>query len=66
MTQKRKLCKCGKGSFRDAISAKIALAEIQHNDPSGRYKTEQRVYLCPIGGKWHLTSQPRRPLGKGA
>ena len=53
---------CGKQRFRDKLSAKIALANIEHKDRD--QAREQRVYKCPSCYGWHLTSQPRRHQGK--
>lgn len=45
---------CWKVRYRDAISAKLALATLQLKDKAGH--TERRAYRCPKCKGWHLTS----------
>lgn len=50
---KTKRCShCLKVSFLDEISAKIVLAKRSYKE-----KGERRVYPCPFGKGWHLTSK---------
>jgi len=47
-------------SYRDEISAKLALAVLRRQDKPGHH--EQRAYRCHDPrhrGRWHLTKQPR-------
>lgn len=49
---------CAKRRFRDEISAKLALADIQRRGKdSQRPKDERRAYRCPRCRGWHLTSR---------
>lgn len=52
------MAKCRKRRFRDDISAKLAIATIQHKDNTGRPKTECRAYKCNFCKGWHITSEP--------
>lgn len=52
--------RCKKQAYRDEIAAKLALAEARWKDGPRRAKLETRVYRCPQGNHWHLTSAPER------
>lgn len=52
---KHRCRRTGKLKFLRKIDAEIALTQIDRSD--GTHK-EQRVYKCPFGKHWHLTSQP--------
>jgi hypothetical protein len=52
----KKIKKCGKRRFRDALSAKIALSNIHKADSPRRDHLEQGAYLCKTCRGWHLTS----------
>ena len=52
---------CVKVRYRDAISAKLALARAQRKDSPRRPKVERRVYRCAQCHGWHLTSEERKP-----
>lgn len=54
-TPKHRCRPTGKLKFLRKIDAEIALTQIDRSD--GTHK-EQRVYKCPFGKHWHLTSQP--------
>jgi hypothetical protein len=50
--------KCTKRRYRDEITAKLALFNIQMKDKPGHH--ERRVYECGLCGKWHTTSKELR------
>ena len=62
MAKKRKHVKCKrckKNSYRSEHEAyRILLAAVEQRQGTGL-----RVYCCPVGRGWHLTSQ--RPVGWG-
>lgn len=49
--------KCHKKQFKDKIEALFALAKCRFRAKKGANRSECRVYLCPICGKYHLTSK---------
>lgn len=51
-------CKAGKRKARyaDRISAILAIARMQHKDPSSWDRVAVRAYRCPVCHDWHLTS----------
>ena len=51
--------KCNKRKYKDKISAMFALSQCHSQNAIGN-RQERRVYLCPICGKWHLTSQTKK------
>lgn len=60
------LAKCPKVTYRDFVTACLALADVQRRAESGEWrhpgetgKMPQRVYRCDRCGWWHLTSKER-------
>lgn len=51
---------CNKKPFKDKIAALFALAKCRFNASKGANRAECRVYLCPICGKYHLTSKKQK------
>lgn len=49
----------GKVKFLRKIDAEIALTQIDRSDGTHQ---EQRVYKCPFGRHWHLTSQSQKGI----
>lgn len=63
MPRKLKWCPhCRKGSYVDRVKAELALERCKM-DGERRDREPVRVYRCPFGWGWHMTSQeydPRR------
>jgi hypothetical protein len=49
-------CACGKSTYPSRGVAQQALDSIRRNGEK-RDRTPQRVYPCPSGRGWHMTSQ---------
>ena len=47
--------KCKKRKYKDKIAAMFALSQCRSQTAIGN-RQERRAYLCPVCGKWHLTS----------
>jgi hypothetical protein len=53
------LCRTGKTCFFDAATAWRRLCEIRR-EKLRDHDRPRRIYLCPICGFWHLTSQTNK------